>query len=261
MSNSRAVHLLKSNHIVITIFFLSFVITSPHIISSEIPKLEIMTEDWEPYQYLVDGKLTGFSVDLFAAMLEKVGSEQNINDIKLLPWARGYVNLENNKNAVLFLTTRTTEREKIFKWVGPVFKNQTYLIAKRESAVQIDQVSDLKGYNIGTVINDVGEQYLINLGLKIEILQRNTKSVGNLRKLIAGRLDLIIDNWSNFEADAKELNIDVDDFEVVYLVDSADVSYAFNASITDDIISEFQNAFIELKQLGFIDYLFQKYQP
>ncbi len=225
-----------------------------------IPQFTIMTEQWIPYQFVEDGKIQGLAVDCLVLMLERVGSSQNRNDINIVPWARGYIFTQKEKNTILFSTTRTKEREKMFKWVGPIFQNTMALIAKKEKNVIINSPEDLIKYEIGTVRNDVGEQYMVKLGMSLDQVQRNKSYIMNIQKLILDRIDIIVSSFAAVSNNAKSLGIDPDLFETVFIVNTDDIAYAFHKGTPDWIINKFQNALNELKAQGKFDQLQDKYK-
>ncbi len=241
----------------IVIFFgATTIITS----AETLPDFMIMTEPWTPWQFEENGNVKGIAVDLLVLMLERVGSGQNHDDIKMYPWARGYMTVQRKENTILFSTTRTKKREKMFKWVGPIFQNSSYLIAKKDKHIKIKSLKELKNYNIGTVIDDVGEEYMNKLGIGIDQLDRTTSNFRNIEKLNFNRIDMIVQSWEGFCYDAKELNINPNLFETVYLADVKDISYAFYKGTPDWIIKKFQKALDELKEEGKLDELIKRYK-
>lgn len=87
----------------------------------DIPNFKIMTENYPPFNMEnKDGKLVGIGVEVFTEMLKRVGSSQTKEDFELMPWSRAYNIVQTKKNSVLFTTSRTKEREELFKWVGPL---------------------------------------------------------------------------------------------------------------------------------------------
>lgn len=57
--------------------------------------------------------------------------------------------------------------------------------------IQITSLEDVKKYRIGTVINDVREQFLLSKGFKIGVqLQSSQRYSQGFKKLILGRIDL-----------------------------------------------------------------------
>ena len=113
----------------------------------------------------VNGKLQGISVDIIDAMFKQMGSKRTKDSIKLKPWATGYKITLKKKNCMLFSTTRTAQRENLFKWVGPIIATKIGIIAPKEKHIKISNVKELNNYKIGAVIKDIGEQLLIAQGI------------------------------------------------------------------------------------------------
>ena len=132
---------------------------------SNIDKVKIFTENYPPYNMEVNGKLKGLSVEVLDAMLKQLNSKVSIDKVKLKPWATGYKIVLKKKNTMLFSTTRTEQREKLFKWVGPITNTNIGVIAPKSKHLKINSVDDLKKHKIGAVLKDIGEQLLISSGI------------------------------------------------------------------------------------------------
>ena len=158
--------------------------------AASVDDVVFMTEQYPPYNLEADNSLQGIAVDTLALMLLRTGSTQVREDIELLPWARGYKRVLSDPNTCLFSTTRTEERENLFKWVGPIAPNTVSLIAKKERNIKIDSAQDLKKHKIGTIRDDVAEQYLANAGIGLNDMERVAESILNIKKLNRGRIDL-----------------------------------------------------------------------
>ena len=104
--------------------------------------------------------------------------------------ARGYKFAQLKKNTVLFSTTRTKAREKLFKWVGPITSTVISLIAKQGGARTVASAKDLEGYTIGTVRDDVRELLLREMGVEWKNIYRTDDPQTAAKMLIGGRVDL-----------------------------------------------------------------------
>jgi len=239
------------------LFFFSIVMG---LSAEDLPDFTIMTEDWKPYQYIEDDRLKGITVDLMVLLLKEVGSEQGVGDIQMAPWARGYYTVQNKENTILFSMVRTPERESLFKWVGPIFKNVSYLIGKKSRNFVIDDPDEIKKYSIGTVYDDAGEIFLKRLGITYENMQRTNKAENNVKMMDLDRIDFVVTGWNAFVYDAEVAGINADLYEPVFAVDSADVNFAFHISTPDSIISKFQEAFDRIKERGELEALFLHYE-
>ncbi len=227
--------------------------------TAQLPEFEIVTEPFPPYQFKENGKIRGVAVDLLVLMLQRAGSSQGAGDISMLPWARGYFIVLNHKNSLLFSTTRTEEREKLFKWIGPIFQNTMVLIAKKKQDIKITQAEDLRNYRIGTVREDVGELYLKALGVSLSQLTRNNTNVGNIQMLARGRVNLIAQSWNLFMHDAQSVGIDPQNFEPVFILHTDDLYYTLHKETPDWIVNTLQQIFDQLKAEGVLERLMNDY--
>jgi len=247
--------ILKIGRLTLLLLLLSATLLFPR----DFPILNIVTEDWKPYHYIEDDELKGIVIDLTLLILEDLNSSQNIDDIKLYPWARSYRAVKKDKNTLLFSMTRTEEREIMFKWAGPIFSSSTGLIAKKSRNIEITDLSALKDYKIGTIIDDVSEIYVERLGLDKFSLNRTTWSTSHIKNLDNSRIDLMVSGWTAFVHNANTLGINPDDFELIYIIDSSDVNFAFNVDTDDETVDSFQQAFNRVKESGKLEELFNKY--
>lgn len=258
-SNDKEMTKVSKRTILLTVSLL-FLFAPIVSMGQDLPKFQIMTEDWVPYQFEKDGKLTGVSVDLLVLLLERTGSQQGRKDIKKYPWARGYRLLQAEENTILFSTTRTEEREDLFKWVGPIFQNSTFLIAKKSREINITSAEQLKAYRIGTILNDASELFMTRLGFTLDQLDRNINSIDNIKKLNIDRIDFVVSGWTAFVNDARSLGLNPDLYETVFEVDSSDVYYAFNRKTPAWIIEKFQSELDKIKVEGQLDAIRKKYE-
>jgi polar amino acid transport system substrate-binding protein len=235
-------------------------ICSSTLLAADFPKLTIMTEDYAPYNFKEDGKVQGIAVEMMVEMLKKVGSSQGLEDIKLLPWARGYNKVQTNSNAVLFSTTRTKERETLFKWVCPIETLITEAVALKSKNIKVNSNEDLLKYKIGCVLDDVGQQLLVAAGIPVTKLDKISSYETNVRKLDAGRVDLYVSSMSSVQLYANQLGIDPNKFESVYVLDKSHLCYAFNKDVSDDVINQLQKAYDELVADGTFERLNKKYK-
>ena len=238
----------------------ALLIASAPVAAQTLPRFIIMTEEWVPYQFDEGPELRGIAVDLMVELLERTGSSQTRKDIQLFPWARAYRDLQKKKNTVLFSMTRTPERENLFRWVGPIFQNTTYLIASKKQSIKISSPEDLHKYRFGTIRDDASEMFLLRLGLTMDRFTRISNSQSNLRMLNAGRVDFIVSGWEAFVSDSDSTGLNQNDFEIVYTVDSSDVSIAFHRDTPDWIIQSFQQALDDIKAEGLYDRILEKYK-
>ena len=98
----------------------------------------LMSEEYPPYNMLENNKPIGVSIDLLEAIFKKIDSKLTKKDIQFLPWARSYNIIQTKKNTMLFSMARTKQREKLFKWVGPIGSSVIALIARKDKNIKIN---------------------------------------------------------------------------------------------------------------------------
>ncbi len=86
---------------------------TPH--TSMAGPLSFITEAYPPYNFSDDNILRGIAVDLLVIASQQTPQPVQRSQIHLMPWARGYRTVLNTADTVLFSTTRTAERETLFK--------------------------------------------------------------------------------------------------------------------------------------------------
>lgn len=149
-------------------------------------KLRIGAEDdWRPYAYVVDGKSTGFAVDLARAAWAAAGV-----DVELvpLPYARCMKEVENNTLAGCFDTLRDSRNEGKYRWhKQPLFKARIAIYGRsNQSNTKVDMQA-LRGTRVGVTNGyDYGAAF-DNDSLMLRDV--SSSDLTSLRKLVAGRVD------------------------------------------------------------------------
>ena len=207
--------------------------------------LKYMTEEYPPFNYQDKGELQGVAVELLQAIWAEMGVPEQ--KIQLMPWARAYADAQNKKSTVLFSVTRSDEREKLFKWVGPIKSNKIGLIAKKDKGIEIKSVNDISKYTVGTVREDFSESVLVKAGYEVDEKNRTSKAVQNIKKLQAGRIDLFANSIEGAMQMIKTEGLNPNDYESVWELSDVALYYAFHIDTPDALVSEFQNALNQLE--------------
>lgn len=209
-------------------------------------KLKIYTENSPPGNYLNKGEIKGLAVDIVSEILVRLKLPDNI---QVVPWARGYALALNQPNVALFSTTRLPQREKRFKWVGPLYTQIWGFYGKKGSGLQINSLEDAKKVaRIGTYHKDAKEQFLKRKGF-VNLVSTN-KNISNIRRLINGNLDLWVSSDFNMPYLAKQAGVDPDQLELVYAFRSVDNYIAFSNQTPDNIVKTWQQILGKIKKDG-----------
>jgi len=211
-------------------------------------KINIMTEDIPPFNFTKDGVVQGISTDTLLMMLEKAGYPANRSAIKVLPWARAYQAVQEEPGSILYSMARTDEREKLFKWVGPIQEVSIGLIALKSRKIVINTLEDAKKYKIGTIRENATEQLLIKSGFDENTLDRIADAELNIKKLQAGRVDMLAFNIPTTYYLMLQMGLSMKDYEVVHTLKKVSFNFAFHKDTDDKLIEKLNSILAELKK-------------
>jgi len=224
--------------------------------------IRIVTEELPPYNMTQDGRVTGMSTEVVQAVLKEVGITASIQS---MPWARAYDMALNSENVLIYSITRTLQREKLFKWVGDIAPMHWYLFAKPGNAIRLDNLDDARKYQIATVKEDAGEQYLLSQGFLIgKNLQSSNKYQYNYDKLKLGRVDL----WISIELNALYLMRQAGDnpekavvraLKLPGLDGEHGLNMAFSLKTPDALVERFRKGLQSIHKNGTYDAILKKW--
>jgi len=217
-------------------------------------KLKIYTEDSPPANFLDHGKLNGLSVEIVREILRRLKLPDNIQAV---PWARGYTLALTQPNVALFSTTRLPQREKLFKWVGPLYAQTWGFYARRDSAIKISSLAQAKSLpRIGTYHKDAKEQYLLANGFRNLVSTKRNRN--NIRHIMDGSIDLWVSSDFNMPYLANQAGINPDQLRLVFAFKRVQNYIAFSTQSPNSLVTLWQQTLDELKQDGTYDRLYAR---
>jgi len=220
-------------------------------------EITIVTEEFPPYNYQVDGEIKGISSEIVLAVLKEINVTANILSY---PWGRAYVLASTKKNYLIYSIARIPEREDLFHWVGSIAPYSTsFYKLKSRTDIKINSLKDAKQYKIGCSNADVITEYLQSLNFThLEVV---TKDVQNLYKLLSNRVDLIAYDDISFSYMIKKEGLDITKYERVYLLEelSDQLYMAFSKSTDIQLVEKFKKGLESIKRKGIFDKIQKKY--
>lgn len=209
--------------------------------------LTYITEQFPPFNFQVDGKLQGISVDLLEMVWQRMGADLNRSVIEVLPWTQGYRKTVTENNTVLFAVGRIPEREPLFKWAGPIGSSWYVLLTKMERNISIYDAEDLKKFKIAAVEDDLAVQKLLDNGVKKDDLIIETTSEPIVGMLKNGSIDAWAYNDLTAIWQLQQSGENASDYKVAYVFGSSDGYLAFNKEVPDSLVQSFQEAINYIK--------------
>jgi polar amino acid transport system substrate-binding protein len=219
----------------------------------------LLTENFPPYNMADDGKnfatdehINGIAADLVREMFKRAAIPYSLT--LRFPWERIYkLGLEKPGYGV-FVMARLPEREKAFKWVGPLGPDDWILLARADSPIKLETLAQARQYKIGAYKGDAIEVSLTEKGMNPVIALRDQD---NASKLKAGEIDL----WATGDPAGRYLarQLGITDFKTVLRFNSASLFLALNKSTPDEVVAKLQMALDEMRSQGFVDEVMGRY--
>lgn len=148
------------------------------------PSLYIATESSPPASMIEGRTVIGSSTEKVREIMARSSLAYRID---LLPWKRAYTSALRRSNGCVYSTTRTPEREPLFRWIGPLDEAEWVLLARADRGYRFNTLEDARGLRIGTYNGDAREDYLRARGFQVDSANND---LINPRKLLMNRIDL-----------------------------------------------------------------------
>lgn len=157
--------------------------------AAQAARLLAVTTEFPPFQS-ASPQPWGLALQTAQALAQRNGDTL---DIRFLPWPRAYQIAESTPDTLIFCLARTPEREARYGWIGQIAHNDVVLWRLRSRPeVNPHTLADARRWQLGVTAQDVKARYLLQQGFVIgSNLQESSDDSSNIRKLLAGRIDLL----------------------------------------------------------------------
>jgi len=222
-----------------------FVMIALPISASYSEPLEVVTENWRPYNYEEAGVVKGVSTQIVKKILDNSDINYTIN---VYPWARSYKMALEKENILIYTIIRIPQREKLFKWVCPLGKGGTTSLyrLKSQKNVHIETIADAKKYYIITNLNSMDHIWLKENGFtKLQI----PSAVENALKMIFGkRAPLIAFDSTVMQKECQNAGYDPGDLVKVIQLFKTPPYMALSKQTSDKIFQQLKNSYDQLNK-------------
>ncbi len=221
--------------------------------------LRLLTEHSPPGEYLDDdGKVTGATVALIRLLQHRLGEPGNI---ELLPWARAFDMAKAGPDIALFETTRSTAREPLFKWVGPL-KHYRIMLYGRADRIATNAAILPSRLVACEYRNSALVDELTRLGFILEQNLMLTRQAGDcFDMLLRGRVDVTTMNDNNFLEQSTEFASQGVPLVAVMPVTDIKLYLAFSLDVDNARVARWQAALEQSYLDGSMRALYQGIYP
>jgi polar amino acid transport system substrate-binding protein len=223
--------------------------------------VRVITEYNPPFNFGTGEGASGIATDLFLRMADRAGIDVERRDIRVWPWARGYREILEKPDVILYSMARTPSRSPLFQWIGPIMPLRSSLFALKARGIVIQDPVDSAGlYRYGSMRASASEQELLRLGVPPGRLDSVHDRTLNIRKLAQGHIDVLASNESATLYSIRQMGLDPNRFEVVYRLMSVELYYAASPDMDPALVRRLQAALDSLKADGTADRIIKNYQ-
>ncbi|MCP1499141.1 polar amino acid transport system substrate-binding protein [Pseudomonas migulae] len=221
--------------------------------------LVLLTENFPPYNMAKNGKnfaqdenINGIAVDIVREMFKRANITYSLT--LRFPWERIYKLALEKPGYGVFVMARLPDREKLFKWVGPIGPDDWIMLAKADSKISLETLEDARKYKIGAYKGDAIAETLAKQGLKPIVVLRDQD---NAKKLTSGQIDL----WATGDPAGRYLarQDGVTGLKTVLRFNSAELYLALNKNVPDEVVAKLQAALDQLRKQGVVDEIMARY--
>lgn len=210
---------------------------------------------YPPLAYEVDGELRGIAPEVVRAIQAEVG---DTNTIKTAPWLRAYNEAQTKNRQALFAIVRIPEREKLFKWVGPVFGEGDYFFKRKGSGLSIQSLEDARRVK-SIAVRKGGYTHQALEAAGFSNLDISPTYDSSYKKLAEQRVDLVLMGERTYYYMAKNAGLDPDLFvRTDFKFNKSAAWLAFSKDVPDELIAKWQAALDKLKANGTYDEIMER---
>ncbi len=233
-------------------FFLVALLALLPLVQAEV---RVYTEEYPPYNFTKKGVVQGYAVDIVTEIMKRNGLHYKI---EVLPWARAYDEALKLPDRIIFSISKTPEREKLFKWVGPIARFTWVFLAKNDSKIKLEKLEDAKKVKkVGVVKEDVQDQHLRQL--QFQNLEQGPNNKINLKKLNNGLIDVWFTSTNVYPILIKELALKPGQFRELLRLEGQSIYIGFSKTTNDKVIAAWQASLDEMSSDGTLEKIQQKW--
>lgn len=220
-------------------------------------ELRLYTEDNRPFSYREAGKLDGMAVQVIEELIRRSGQPAQI---EVVPWTRGYHQVQREADAALFPIVRTPQREALFQWVGPIAVGRAAFYSRREDNIRVHDLDDVR--RLGTLA--VPKQWYIHeqlLMMGMDNLHGVSRPADMMRLFRHGRVKLFVANDLSLETLLAGQGMSVDQVQWQFDLMSNASYIGFSREASPQRVTQWRQLLSGMRADGTLERLYRHWFP
>ncbi|MCX6226484.1 MAG: transporter substrate-binding domain-containing protein [Bacteroidia bacterium] len=221
-------------------------------------RILMFTEENPPQSYRdFDGSITGSSMEMVETMMDGTNLA---GPVELTSWTNAYNQILLVPNSMAFSTLRSTDRENLFHWVGPVCKKRYCFFVHASSDYHIGTIDDaFHMKSVGTVTGWASEKELLDLGFINVVTWATPQEV--FQKLMDGDIPCAVLNDISIRILASASGHPPKDVRKEAVLSEGQTYLAFSKVTEASYITAWTSAYNSLVSTGKFSVIWKKWYP
>ena len=171
--------------------------------------LKIGTDDWPPYEFKQNGKITGYCTEIVEQVFDNM--DVKVGELEIYTWARAEDYVFKGKIDVLYSSSKSDKREKYVHFPQePLISSDWVMFIRKadKNKLKFNSLADLKGKKVGVVRDYSYTPEFWGFIKKEKNYDEASNDQTNFKKLVAKRFDYLVSEYAVGLSIAKDLGID-----------------------------------------------------
>jgi polar amino acid transport system substrate-binding protein len=225
--------------------------------------LQLVTDQWIPYENLSDAEAPGFSTEVLKRVFAAMGQEASFEEF---PWARGAGLVFRGERDAIFTAFRNDEREHFCRFPNEPLARDKWVFFVRAADVgklKFSSYDDLVGHDIAVLRGASISPEFWDFVHRHRNFVETASDEGNFRILEAGRVDYVVASFANGVRLIGSLGLDgkVEPLSSRSLKEDDMYVIFSKARVSPDLVDAFSNALHQFKQTDAFREIYRKYFP
>jgi polar amino acid transport system substrate-binding protein len=165
--------------------------------SSAAATLQLVTDQWIPYENLSDSQAPGFSTEVLKRVLDDMGQQVSFEEF---PWARAAGLVFRGERDAIFTAFRNEERERFCYFPNEPLTHDKWVFFVRvpdAARLKFSSLDDLQGHEIAVLRGAAISPEFWNFVHEHHNFTETASDEANFRMLQAGRVDYVVASFVN----------------------------------------------------------------
>lgn len=210
--------------------------------------VQAVSSNWIPFSYEINDTIKGSAYEIATNVLTESNTEYSYS---VLPWARAYRYGLTKKNILIVGVGRTTKREELFHWIGPVTQARRIFFYKLKTRkLAIKHLQDARNFNIAVERHSYFHDFLTANNFDEEKMHLVTRTKQLMLLAKSGRVELFLLDENSIDANSQSLDLNANIFEKAHFAFAVTDYMALSKTSSPHLVTKLRQTYHTLLERG-----------